>query len=270
MCHECGYTCEKPNPLKIHLALDCGKSPRAKLWSRLAATVAETAAAAAEADSDDDRKIQASFRFSLTTGAADSRKPLPSSAAAESAFRPYSPESSASSGGGLAPILSPTRQRRPPLPPQQPSVDRTPPPPPPLSSRLVGGDDAAATFFDRRCAEMETIVSNLGHSEQGHLCIYCGKVYSRKYGLKIHIRYTISTPHRMSPKFDRKCLLQTICYDNIIMSYCRRAVRSSIPNESLLRFSRKKFRRVYIYTYSVFLKIPNARSERIATDSYEE
>lgn len=37
-------------------------------------------------------------------------------------------------------------------------------------------------------AHMETIVSNLGKSNQGHLCIYCGKCYSRKYGLKIHIR----------------------------------------------------------------------------------
>lgn len=37
-------------------------------------------------------------------------------------------------------------------------------------------------------AEMETIASNLGSSVNGHLCIFCGKVYSRKYGLKIHIR----------------------------------------------------------------------------------
>lgn len=28
----------------------------------------------------------------------------------------------------------------------------------------------------------------MGTSKQGHLCIYCGKLYSRKYGLKIHIR----------------------------------------------------------------------------------
>ncbi|KDR20770.1 PR domain zinc finger protein 13 [Zootermopsis nevadensis] len=35
---------------------------------------------------------------------------------------------------------------------------------------------------------METLVSNLGRSKQGHLCIYCGRLYSRKYGLKIHIR----------------------------------------------------------------------------------
>lgn len=37
-------------------------------------------------------------------------------------------------------------------------------------------------------AQLETIVSNMGSSKQGHVCIYCGKLYSRKYGLKIHIR----------------------------------------------------------------------------------
>lgn len=37
-------------------------------------------------------------------------------------------------------------------------------------------------------AQIEAIVSNMDASKQGHLCIYCGKVYSRKYGLKIHIR----------------------------------------------------------------------------------
>ena len=37
-------------------------------------------------------------------------------------------------------------------------------------------------------AEVESLVSNLGRSKHGHICIYCGKIYSRKYGLKIHIR----------------------------------------------------------------------------------
>lgn len=167
MCHECGYTCEKPNPLKIHLALNCGKSPRAKLWSRLAESTANS-------DRDDHRTIEASFRFSLTP--AESRTSLLSSSA-ESAFRPYSPESSASSGGdGPAPSSPPQLRVPPPLSDQTPSA-----------GPLRHSSDAA--FFDRRCAEMETIVSNLGHSDQGHLCIYCGKVYSRKYGLKIHIRY---------------------------------------------------------------------------------
>lgn len=42
--------------------------------------------------------------------------------------------------------------------------------------------------FEEEASKMETIVSNLGKSDNGHRCIYCGKVYSRKYGLKIHIR----------------------------------------------------------------------------------
>lgn len=165
MCHECGYTCEKPNPLKIHLALDCGKLPRSELWSRL------------QADYKPDRTVEASFRFSLTP--TESRAPLRSSAASESAFRPYSPVESTSASSGGRP--SPAR----PLPP---------PPRPPSSLSAAGTSvrhDGDTAIFDRRCAEMETIVSNLGHSEQGHLCIYCGKVYSRKYGLKIHIRYCI-------------------------------------------------------------------------------
>ncbi|KAF0299514.1 PR domain zinc finger protein 13 [Amphibalanus amphitrite] len=28
----------------------------------------------------------------------------------------------------------------------------------------------------------------MGRSSKGHVCLYCGKLYSRKYGLKIHIR----------------------------------------------------------------------------------
>lgn len=35
---------------------------------------------------------------------------------------------------------------------------------------------------------LEVLVSSLGKSDSGHKCIYCGKMYSRKYGLKIHIR----------------------------------------------------------------------------------
>ncbi|XP_025204714.1 zinc finger protein 778 [Melanaphis sacchari] len=169
VCHKCGYTCEKPNPLKIHMALDCGKRPHAKLWSRLTADHCEK-----------NQTIEASFRFSLTS--AESRAPL-SSISTDSAFRPYSPESSASSSGCPIPP-SPLRQP-PPATPSSLSSDQTQLQDEPLG-QVIGGKDSA--FFNQRCAEMETIVSNLGHSDQGHLCIYCGKVYSRKYGLKIHIR----------------------------------------------------------------------------------
>lgn len=51
----------------------------------------------------------------------------------------------------------------------------------PISNETGTEPNAAA-------AHLETMVSNMGTSKQGHLCIYCGKLYSRKYGLKIHIR----------------------------------------------------------------------------------
>jgi len=36
---------------------------------------------------------------------------------------------------------------------------------------------------------LESVVSNFGKTEVGHRCMYCGKIYTRKYGLKIHTRY---------------------------------------------------------------------------------
>uniref|UniRef100_A0A915JCR3 C2H2-type domain-containing protein n=1 Tax=Romanomermis culicivorax TaxID=13658 RepID=A0A915JCR3_ROMCU len=37
---------------------------------------------------------------------------------------------------------------------------------------------------------IENLATNLGKTMDGthHRCIYCGKIYSRKYGLKIHLR----------------------------------------------------------------------------------
>ncbi|XP_033218251.1 PR domain zinc finger protein 13 [Belonocnema kinseyi] len=39
-----------------------------------------------------------------------------------------------------------------------------------------------------QAAHIEAVYSNLGKTKKGHRCGFCGKVYSRKYGLKIHIR----------------------------------------------------------------------------------
>ncbi|XP_023943071.2 zinc finger protein 775 [Bicyclus anynana] len=37
-------------------------------------------------------------------------------------------------------------------------------------------------------ARLEALAAAWGRSRDGHVCVYCGKLYSRKYGLKIHIR----------------------------------------------------------------------------------
>ncbi|MGH0167389.1 UNVERIFIED_CONTAM: hypothetical protein FKN15_052479 [Acipenser sinensis] len=39
-----------------------------------------------------------------------------------------------------------------------------------------------------RLQSMPTTTSASGKPKKGHLCLYCGKLYSRKYGLKIHMR----------------------------------------------------------------------------------
>ncbi|XP_034237756.1 PR domain zinc finger protein 13-like [Thrips palmi] len=92
VCHHCGRSFEFPNPLKLHLALDCGREDVSALWRRLQRLGAHP------------------------------------------------------------------------------------------------GHQGHQASYHQHASDMETLVSNLGRSKQGHLCIYCGKVYSRKYGLKIHIR----------------------------------------------------------------------------------
>uniref|UniRef100_A0A182Q6C7 C2H2-type domain-containing protein n=1 Tax=Anopheles farauti TaxID=69004 RepID=A0A182Q6C7_9DIPT len=58
---------------------------------------------------------------------------------------------------------------------------------PPPVEQVPGADEPTGAHLVT-AAHLETIVSNMGSSKQGHVCIYCGKLYSRKYGLKIHIR----------------------------------------------------------------------------------
>ncbi|GAB0086819.1 PR domain zinc finger protein 13 [Sergentomyia squamirostris] len=56
------------------------------------------------------------------------------------------------------------------------------------SPRLETPPSPPASAAVAAAAHLETIVSNMGSSKAGHVCVYCGKLYSRKYGLKIHIR----------------------------------------------------------------------------------
>ncbi|XP_060676713.1 PR domain zinc finger protein 13 [Hemiscyllium ocellatum] len=46
----------------------------------------------------------------------------------------------------------------------------------------------AAEKSRSRLESMSTSSASSGKPKKGHLCLYCGKLYSRKYGLKIHMR----------------------------------------------------------------------------------
>ncbi|XP_022836309.1 zinc finger protein 559-like, partial [Spodoptera litura] len=37
-------------------------------------------------------------------------------------------------------------------------------------------------------AALEALATEWGRARGGHVCVYCGKLYSRRYGLKIHLR----------------------------------------------------------------------------------
>ncbi|XP_017840150.1 zinc finger protein ZFMSA12A [Drosophila busckii] len=159
-CHLCHLTFETPHPLKIHLALGCGRSAMDLLWMRLHyALKAATRSEAAQLS-------PTMAATSSTSSASPTHSPPPAVAPTRfSAFRPIAMQS----------------------PLNLPSVH-----PAPATSHLPYLPSmsmaAPSTHPMNAAAQIEAIVSNMGASKQGHLCIYCGKVYSRKYGLKIHIR----------------------------------------------------------------------------------
>ncbi|XP_058828456.1 PR domain zinc finger protein 13 [Topomyia yanbarensis] len=153
VCHICRKSYEYPNPLKLHLATACGQQSTNVLWQRLLHSIA---------------------RFSFNPDC--NFQPWRSSA-----FRPVL------SSNAMKVELSP--------PHPLPALNSSPPLEQPLlhhrlhhhhhhHHHLPLVDESTMVT----AAHLETIVSNMGSSKQGHICIYCGKLYSRKYGLKIHIR----------------------------------------------------------------------------------
>ncbi|XP_017071030.1 zinc finger protein 672 [Drosophila eugracilis] len=159
-CHLCHLTFETPHPLKIHLALGCGRSAMDILWMRLHYALK---AAAQSQTATQHSPIPAA---SSTSSASPTHSPPPQMPPRFSAFRPIAaltqslPLTTTSTTPGTLSYL--------------PSISMATAP---LSTHPMNA-----------AAQIEAIVSNMGASKQGHLCIYCGKVYSRKYGLKIHIR----------------------------------------------------------------------------------
>ncbi|KAH8314892.1 hypothetical protein KR074_007442 [Drosophila pseudoananassae] len=161
-CHLCHLTFETPHPLKIHLALGCGRSAMDILWMRL-----HYALKAAARSQTTVNQLSPTPATSSTSSASPTHSPPPQMAARFSAFRPIS---AITSNLPLSTVTTTTGSTLSYLP----SISMATAP---LASHPMNA-----------AAQIEAIVSNMGASKQGHLCIYCGKVYSRKYGLKIHIR----------------------------------------------------------------------------------
>nr|XP_033325563.1 PR domain zinc finger protein 13-like [Megalopta genalis]XP_033325564.1 PR domain zinc finger protein 13-like [Megalopta genalis] len=210
ICHMCQNLFEYPNPLKLHLALKCNRLDSQHLWSVLAKEFTLSPRSSLSLS----LFPQSSFRFELTKsprssptrisiqvesmdsnpslihnspGSSNEISPLSSDPS------PNSPAAQISPNPQLSPLNEELNFRNSAFKPymNQGNVFNNALPPAiedtvlvPYSAQPNGGP----TDPDIHAAHMETFVSNLGKSKQGHLCIYCGKVYSRKYGLKIHIR----------------------------------------------------------------------------------
>lgn len=216
ICHICNDSFESPNPLKLHLALKCNRLDSDHLWSVLTKEFSLSPKTSLSVN----LFPNPTFKFELTrlsqtpstrtsptsitktmdnintlannNSFVSSDHPSPSSSNPLS-FNPSSTQISSNMPTRTSSITKDMLHRQSafqPYPNQSNILKRIYP----LTRNetvLTPYDiqtTAAPIANNVHAAQVETIVSNLGKSKQGHLCIYCGKVYSRKYGLKIHIR----------------------------------------------------------------------------------
>ncbi|XP_067648085.1 protein snail [Eurosta solidaginis] len=239
-CHLCHQTFETPNPLKIHLALGCGRHSMDILWIRLHYALKATSYTRQhrqllEATTSTLSATHASLIMkqhtppaapSSTSSISPTTSPQPATLPQQSpdqqqqrqshhhmthpelanqrlqqtqhrfsAFKPVSPSIAFTSAITTSSFSVPNLHTT--------TVAATLKPAtfsylPPISSSIGGALPHMHLLHQapggmagnplNAAAQIEAIVSNMGASKQGHLCIYCGKVYSRKYGLKIHIR----------------------------------------------------------------------------------
>ncbi|KAK2585430.1 hypothetical protein KPH14_010097 [Odynerus spinipes] len=202
-CHICHSIFENPNPLKIHLALNCSRLDNNHLWTVLAKEFSSSPRPTLPLN----LFPQTTFRFELSNSLTSSTtvispilvetmnsSPASSNQQSPSSSNQPSPNSSTQISPNSSTQVSPIRNNlahcqsafKPYM--NQSAVF------PGLCPPITKHGQSVLTAYNNlqqpttHAAQMETIVSNLGKSKQGHLCIYCGKVYSRKYGLKIHIR----------------------------------------------------------------------------------
>ncbi|XP_060518214.1 histone-lysine N-methyltransferase PRDM16 [Cylas formicarius] len=178
VCTRCSALYESPNPLKLHITLGCGNLPISTLWERLAFLLSGK-----ESLRGTFKRTSFDFKLSLEPEIRNNALDLSTNAVttAKTLYRPYYTESSA-----FKPFKKDANSVRefPRIWPIDFETNVVQ-----IHQNLINSQNLAQhqiTYNDD--AQIETLVSSLGKAKQGHICLYCGKCYSRKYGLKIHIR----------------------------------------------------------------------------------
>lgn len=184
-CTACNKTFENPNPLKLHIAKNCERNAEDELWHRLMHSLQKT-----PVPSSPPSTLTSSAQWPYETSTSHRQKPLHFDADNLRNF---------TSSPSQMPIVQSyhshhqLQQHIHRFSAFQPPLLLPSPYPMPQSQQQPIVTAASVTTNSEKvvaaaAAQLETIVSNMGTSKQGHICIYCGKLYSRKYGLKIHIR----------------------------------------------------------------------------------
>lgn len=151
---------ESPNPLKLHIFLGCERYTIKTLWEKLSRTLQESDLEPIENKTSFEFKLSPEPCIIRQKNAIDLSIPSSRKPSAFTPFRKFPTESF------LAPIPNNI----------------------PMWSSFEQHGYHVQSSQNEEEAHIETLVSSLGRSKQGHICLYCGKCYSRKYGLKIHIR----------------------------------------------------------------------------------
>ncbi|XP_026467270.1 PR domain zinc finger protein 13-like [Ctenocephalides felis] len=163
-CHTCSKEFEYPNPLKLHIALDCERLSIEYIWENIHSALISLC-------NQNIVPLNLTLKSPLRNSVLSSEtEPQNQEANRTSAFVPYFNHTNSFKTSPRLPLYQN----------QQMQYDRL------VSSLPIR--NISDINYQTHASQMETIVSNLGKSNKGHLCLYCGKVYSRKYGLKIHIR----------------------------------------------------------------------------------
>lgn len=200
VCHECHEEFERPNPLKLHLALHCDRLSSETIWNRL------------KSSAQSPLLVNPGYVLNLSPTITSSSSPNPvfnvnvsssTSTPLESILRLSPPIHQVHNRHTLFPIpdtrmhassisctglTSSSTSSSTPSPVIEVDAPVEVPSPATEASSETSGRSLVVQEQHHHHARLEAIVSNMGKAKNGHVCLYCGKLYSRKYGLKIHIR----------------------------------------------------------------------------------
>jgi len=214
MCHNCNSCFDYPNPLKLHLALDCNRMDNSYIWMLLAnkivnsprtnlsfnqyseknftfelkpLSISRPIALPIDIPTYPVQTIDTTIR-SLRNDSPSSSNQLSSiSSNGPSPIPPYSsvksPEVLPSSSTYKSPIENTTERLT--LRPYEALMQRDI-----YRNNFIPymHPNIQVESKKKDPAEVETLASDMGKCGAGYRCIFCDKIYSRKYGLRIHIR----------------------------------------------------------------------------------